>query len=87
MVIQQWMKFSVLFSITNHEENGYKPFSWVFDGLMDWFEGKSTENHSFTQQQSGFPAKFPMIRCPKINVDSMVGNIGNHTNSKNNMDF
>jgi hypothetical protein len=55
--------------------------------LMDWFEGKSTEHHGFTQQQSGFPANFPMIRCPKINVDSMFGNIGNHTNTKNNMDF
>lgn len=32
---------------------------------MDWFEGKSTENHSFTQQQSGFPANFPWSTVPK----------------------
>lgn len=23
-----------IFSNKNHEENGYKPFSWVFDGLV-----------------------------------------------------
>jgi len=56
MVIQQWMKISILFSNKNHEENGYRPFSWVFDGLV-W--GKIYRTPWLYPTTIRFSCKFP----------------------------